>query len=72
MAFGPAPQVDWTCFERLRTGTSFSKQLAIKDWRRGIREAHSLGDAAVTTELIEDPDLHDHLLKGLYEAHLSP
>jgi len=26
----------------------------------------------VTTELIEDPDLHDHLLKGLYEAHLSP
>jgi hypothetical protein len=56
----------------LRTGTRFSKQLAIKDWRRGIREAHSLGDAAVTTELIEDPDLHDHLLKGLYEAHLSP
>ena len=46
-------------------------QLAIKKWRRGIREAQSLGDATVTAALIEDADLHDHVLKGLYEAHLG-
>jgi hypothetical protein len=47
-------------------------QLAIKKWRQGIREAQSLGDTAVTGALIEDADLHDHVLKGLYEAHLGP
>jgi hypothetical protein len=25
----------------------------------------------VTAALIKDPDLHDHVLKGLYEAHLG-
>jgi len=46
-------------------------QLAIKRWRRSIRKAQSLGDATVTAALIEDADLHDHVLKGLYEAHLG-
>jgi hypothetical protein len=45
--------------------------LAVKKWRRGVGEAQSLGDATVTAALIEDSDLHDHLLKGLYEAHLG-
>jgi hypothetical protein len=46
-------------------------ELALKKWRRGVREAQSLGDATVAAALIEDPDLHDHVLKGLYEANLS-
>jgi hypothetical protein len=45
--------------------------LAAKTWHRGIEEARSLGDAAVTRSLIENPDLHDHLSKGLYQADLG-
>jgi hypothetical protein len=45
--------------------------LAAKKWRRGLSEADLLGDATITATLIEDPDLHDHLSKGLYEADLS-
>lgn len=45
--------------------------LAVKKWYRGLKEAQSLGDAAVTAALIEDPDLHDHVLKGLYESRLG-
>ena len=43
-------------------------QIAAKQWRHGLQEAQLLGDATVTSALIEDPDLHEHLLKGLYEA----
>ncbi len=42
--------------------------LAAKQWHRGLEEARSLGDATVVAALIEDPDLHDHVSKGLYEA----
>lgn len=45
--------------------------LAAQQWHRGIDEARSLGDTAVTGALIEDPDLHDHISKGLYEADLG-
>ncbi len=45
--------------------------LAAKTWHRGTEEARLLGDAAVTAALSEDPDLHDHLAKGLYEADLG-
>ena len=45
--------------------------LAADQWDRGMQEAQSLGDTTVTGTLIEDPDLHDHLLKGLYEARLG-
>jgi hypothetical protein len=46
-------------------------ELAVRKWHRGIVEAANLGDEIVTASLIEDPDLHDHLLKGLYEANLA-
>ena len=46
-------------------------ELAVKKWRRGVREKQSLGDATVAAALIEDPDLHEHVLKGLYEADLG-
>ena len=45
--------------------------LAAKKWHRGLQEAQSLGDATVTATLMEDPDLHDHLLKGLYHEDLG-
>jgi Protein of unknown function (DUF3775) len=45
--------------------------LAADKWNRGMQEAQSLGDTTVTGTLIEDADLHDHLLKGLYEARLG-
>ena len=48
---------------RLRQG-----QLAAKQWHGGLQEALLLGDATVTGALIENPDLHEHVLKGLYEA----
>jgi hypothetical protein len=44
--------------------------LAAQKWRRGLIEAEALGDEAVTAAVLDDPDLHDHLLKGLYELNL--
>jgi len=46
-------------------------ELAVQKWHRGIAEASLLGDDSVTASLVEDPDLHDHLVKGLYEAKLA-
>ena len=40
--------------------------LAAQDWDRGLEEAARLGEQAVGV-LLEDPDLHDHLVKALYE-----
>jgi hypothetical protein len=45
--------------------------LAVKKWHHGLSEAEMLGDTAVTAALIDDPDLHDHISKGLYEAKLA-
>lgn len=41
--------------------------LGAKNWDRGISETELIGDEAITVSLTEDVDLHDHLLKGLYE-----
>jgi len=45
--------------------------LAAKKWHRGLTDAERLGDDAVTAAIIDDPDLHDHLTKGLYETRLA-
>src|SRR5665647_74614 len=45
--------------------------LAAKKWDRGLSEAEMLGDNAITAAIIDDPDLHDHVMKGLYEAKLA-
>ncbi len=45
--------------------------LAAKKWHRGITEADLLGADTIRAALIEDADLHDHLLTGLYEAKLA-
>ncbi len=42
--------------------------LAPNKWHRGLSEANLLGDETITGVIVEDPDLHDHIMKGLYEA----
>lgn len=44
--------------------------LAANKWHRGVSEAAALGDETIAAAIIEDPDLHDHIMKGLYEAEL--
>jgi hypothetical protein len=46
-------------------------ELAANKWHRGLSEANLLGDETITGEILEDPDLHDHLMKGLYEAEAA-
>lgn len=45
--------------------------LAADKWYSGLAEAESMGDETVTAIIMDDPDLHDHLAKGLYEAGLA-
>lgn len=45
--------------------------LAAGNWRRGLAEAEALGDSTVTAAIADDPDLHEHIAKGLYQAKLS-
>jgi Protein of unknown function (DUF3775) len=45
--------------------------LAAKKWHRGLSEAEMLGEETITAAIIEDPDLHDHITKALYETKLS-
>lgn len=45
--------------------------LAAKKWHQGLSEAVTLGDSAVTAAILEDADLHDHIMKGLYQAQLA-
>ena len=46
--------------------------LAARQWHRGLVEAEHLGDETVSAALIEDPDLHHRLMKGVYETNLAP
>jgi hypothetical protein len=45
--------------------------LAAQKWHRGISEAELLGETATSAALLEDADLHDHLVKGLYETETA-
>jgi len=45
-------------------------QLTAKKWHRGLTEAQNLGDETVTDAILEDLDLHDHIMKGLYQTGL--
>jgi len=45
--------------------------LAAKKWHRGLTEAQTLGENAVTAAITGDADLHDHITKGLYETKLA-
>jgi hypothetical protein len=65
-ALAPAARSELYVLMRIGQG-----HLAADKWHRGMQEAQSLGDTTVTGALVEDPDLHDHLVKGLYEARLG-
>ena len=41
--------------------------LAILDWDRGLAEVALLGEDTALAALTEDPDLHEHIAKALYE-----
>jgi Protein of unknown function (DUF3775) len=45
--------------------------LAARQWHEGLLEAKVLGDETITSAVMEDADLHDHIVKGLYELGLS-
>jgi hypothetical protein len=45
--------------------------LATKGWHQGLSEAEMLGDNAITAAITDNPDLHDHVTKGLYETKLA-
>jgi hypothetical protein len=45
--------------------------LATKKWYQGVSEAELLGEQTITAAILEDPDLHDHITKALYEMKLS-
>lgn len=42
--------------------------LAAGEWSRGSSDAALLDEPTITAALLDDPDLHDHLMKGLYET----
>lgn len=45
--------------------------LAANKWHRGLADAERLDEAAITAAMLEDVDLHEHIMKGLYEAGLA-
>jgi hypothetical protein len=62
-----SPAARWELYTLMRLGQG---HLAAMRWHRGLSEAEMLGEEAVMAAIVEDPDLHDHLTKGLYEAKL--
>jgi hypothetical protein len=41
--------------------------LGAGDWAEGFSDAARLGESTITATLLDDADMHDHLMKGLYE-----
>lgn len=66
VALGPAARSELFVLMRMGQG-----DFAICDWDRALSEAELLGDETVTAAIIEDPDLHDRITKGLYEVGSS-
>jgi hypothetical protein len=42
--------------------------LAARAWRKGMSDAAALGTDVIAAAVADDPDLHDHLMKALYET----
>ena len=65
-SLSPAARAELYSLMRMGQG-----HLATKTWHQGVVDAEALGDEAVMAEIAEDPDLHDHIVKALYEAKLA-
>jgi len=63
-----SPQARSELYTLMRIGQG---DLAAKKWHRGLSEASLLGDETIAGALVEDADLHDHIMKGLYEAETA-
>lgn len=61
-ALVPAARTELFILMRMGQG-----DFAICDWERGLSEAALLGEDTVLAALTEDPDLHEHISKALYE-----
>lgn len=59
----PAARTELYALMRIGQG-----HLAAGEWERGFSDAARLDEPTITATLLEDPDLHDHLMKGLYET----
>jgi len=59
----PAARLELYTLMRIGQG-----DIAAEKWHHGISEGERLGETVVTTALMEDADLHDHLEKGLFES----
>jgi hypothetical protein len=42
--------------------------LAAAQWSSGVSDAAGLDEPTIEAALLDDADLHDHLMKGLYET----
>jgi hypothetical protein len=65
-SLSPAARSELYALMRLGQG-----HLAPRNWRRGLAEAVAAGDQTIAAAVMDDPDLHDHILKGLYELKLT-
>jgi len=61
-ALTPAARAE--LFTLVRIGQA---ELAAGDWDHVLADTLSLGDDAIATALAGDPDLQEHIVKGLYE-----
>ena len=61
-ALVPAARTELFILMRMGQG-----DFGICDWERGLAEAALLGEDTVLAALTEDPDLHEHISKALYE-----
>lgn len=62
----PAARAELYALMRIGQG-----QLAASECHKGVSEAILLGDDTVAAIIVENPDLHDHIVKGLYETERS-
>lgn len=63
-----APTARAELYALMRVGQG---DLAAQKWHRGISDAQFLGETATTAALMDDADLHDHLVKGLFETETA-
>ena len=61
-ALMPAARTELFVLMRMGQG-----DFAICDWDRGLAEAALLGEDTALAALTEDPDLHEHISKAVYE-----
>lgn len=63
-----SPTARFELYTLMRIGQG---DLAAKKWHRGLTEATTLGEQIITAAILGDPDLHDHIMKALYQVELA-